>query len=225
MRQKEGGNTDALRPDADMGLLPYVAGYRAGFKAASAADGTNGKGYDAAVSHHEALPCAECHTRCRLPLSTQPAAPLRHAARKIPGPHDSVFLIPSKLSRRMLRDDEVVHQPPLSPPHPPHPVFASLPSFPPLVADPLSLSPAVPDRDAGWDARSTEQAQLPGLCTPPPPPPPAPCMPPSPLSSLPHLCHSTPCASSDPPPPRARSSAPLPRARTLPLPSPPHLFP
>jgi hypothetical protein len=33
-----------------MGLLPYVAGYRAGYKAASAADGTSGKGYDAAVS-------------------------------------------------------------------------------------------------------------------------------------------------------------------------------
>ena len=29
-------------------MLPYVMGYRAGYKAASAADGPNGKGYDAA---------------------------------------------------------------------------------------------------------------------------------------------------------------------------------
>jgi hypothetical protein len=32
-----------------MGLLPYVEGYRAGYKAASAADGPGGKGYNAAV--------------------------------------------------------------------------------------------------------------------------------------------------------------------------------
>eukprot|EP00282_Hemiselmis_andersenii_P019169 CAMPEP_0172025216 /NCGR_PEP_ID=MMETSP1041-20130122/15771_1 /TAXON_ID=464988 /ORGANISM="Hemiselmis andersenii, Strain CCMP439" /LENGTH=68 /DNA_ID=CAMNT_0012680881 /DNA_START=6 /DNA_END=212 /DNA_ORIENTATION=- len=31
-----------------MGLLPYVQGYRAGFKAATAADGSGGKGYNAA---------------------------------------------------------------------------------------------------------------------------------------------------------------------------------
>jgi hypothetical protein len=32
----------------DMGLLPYVTGYRAGYKAAKAADGPGGSGYDAA---------------------------------------------------------------------------------------------------------------------------------------------------------------------------------
>ena len=32
-----------------MGLLPYVEGYRAGYKAAAAADGPGGKGYNAAV--------------------------------------------------------------------------------------------------------------------------------------------------------------------------------
>ena len=31
-----------------MGMLPYVTGYRAGFKAAKAADGPGGSGYDAA---------------------------------------------------------------------------------------------------------------------------------------------------------------------------------
>jgi len=31
-----------------MGMLPYVVGYRAGYKAASAADGPGGSGYDAA---------------------------------------------------------------------------------------------------------------------------------------------------------------------------------
>ncbi len=32
-----------------MGLLPYVEGYRAGYKAAGAADGPGGSGYNAAV--------------------------------------------------------------------------------------------------------------------------------------------------------------------------------
>eukprot|EP00287_Rhodomonas_sp_CCMP768_P007575 CAMPEP_0196721486 /NCGR_PEP_ID=MMETSP1091-20130531/4022_1 /TAXON_ID=302021 /ORGANISM="Rhodomonas sp., Strain CCMP768" /LENGTH=68 /DNA_ID=CAMNT_0042062955 /DNA_START=191 /DNA_END=397 /DNA_ORIENTATION=- len=31
-----------------MGMLPYVVGYRAGYKAASKADGPGGTGYDAA---------------------------------------------------------------------------------------------------------------------------------------------------------------------------------
>ena len=31
-----------------MGMLPYVTGYRAGYKAAKAADGPGGSGYDAA---------------------------------------------------------------------------------------------------------------------------------------------------------------------------------
>jgi hypothetical protein len=32
----------------NMGMLPYVTGYRAGYKAAKAADGPGGSGYDAA---------------------------------------------------------------------------------------------------------------------------------------------------------------------------------
>lgn len=31
-----------------LGMLPYVMGYRAGYKAATSADGPGGKGYDAA---------------------------------------------------------------------------------------------------------------------------------------------------------------------------------
>lgn len=41
---------DGVSAGSGMGLLPYVEGYRAGFKAASAADGPNGSGYNAAVS-------------------------------------------------------------------------------------------------------------------------------------------------------------------------------
>ena len=35
-------------PLQKLGMLPYVMGYRAGYKAATSADGPGGKGYDAA---------------------------------------------------------------------------------------------------------------------------------------------------------------------------------
>ena len=54
-----------FRPQT-MGMLPYVVGYRAGYKAAGTADGAGGTGYDAAyrtgmqVAHparHHSVPC------------------------------------------------------------------------------------------------------------------------------------------------------------------------